>query len=810
MKSFLNANLLRRVSTPVEAPSTSRTPGSGHRRTPSSPLPAGPGDLKTRSSGASRFSLVPRSMSLPNIFGSKARSDSLAAMSMPKTAPASLVTGSAEVAVTRAQALDVGRTLAARLPADEESTARFMKESETVGKALALLCGDGAEAGLSGERQAAEMRWAATNLRMLAMELRMDPQSGLAKLDPGIPNQLDAFARQMDAHVQVRRDHEQANPQSAQQVFYAKSIATESALHAIDAELARPDHLTVDQRMLFLNARSQLQRRVRDFRAEADTRPLRADETDALMGCSGTDKGLRGAPSEAALRADIQQGADFLSNMPRLPTSDPRIREEGMMQIYLEALYARSGAAQPDLTAALHHGRMAALNGQPWNPIFKEVGYATESGREISVRSEIVPQSRLHSTFGDLGDGGLNCHMTQAYRHAVNASVTRLKMPDGSTAFEGIRHGTLTPYDISGSRLKKMTDAELSRMVSDLLPAGNRSGTVDETVARIRSDKSYRYECADRMREAGASSRAKDLATMALVKDEAKLAAALAGEPVRLDITSISLLTPDLLRSLGAKGKSKGINERLMLQDQLKAWDGLNGPQTLKVKDGQGREREVTVDVRVNAFNFGVNGLAFNKSKLPLLTGWGRSDERNTQSMQSLLGDASKGPDGALGGQVGAWLAKNPDHPDAAHVRTLGTQVRQIWNDKSYRGSGSEPYKLVKRLAVLNSMMGEDVFFNCKSGKDRTGQGDVEAKLLAVQIEDEGKVPEPQAAASSREKANMFRMATQGGNFEYQKLNTGAAGFKLAGVSSLAGQLADVNVSAHFKYFRGISRYFGS
>ncbi|MET0383414.1 MAG: inositol phosphate phosphatase SopB [Burkholderiaceae bacterium] len=751
-----------------------------------------------------------RSLSLPLRLSAK-----------PTRISMNMVGDSEEVATTRAEAMSLGRSIVERLPADEASSALFVRQNTTIANALELLGGDGGTLLESPDGGRASLQAAITDLKQLAAELGLDPSKGIGALDGEMRQIVDDFAQQMQAHLTAYQAHRSANPNpfSARQVFHAKSIATESAIHVIDLQLADASELTQDQQTMFRNARGQLRSRMLEFRDEPDTQPLRNREIRRLMGSDGIDKGLNKCAATSVLQG-LGKDPDFLDpeRMPPLPKSDPGVREEGMMQLYLQALFKKSGLAPPDLPTALHHGRMAALNSQPWHVIDKTVPYIDRSGRTIDVKSTIVPQSRLHSTFKDMGGGGLNCHMTTEFRHAVNLAVNRLEVPNKQgrlrKRFQAIRHGTLTAYDISGSHLKTMSDAELHKLIVNLLPLSKWEPRGENTLARMRDDKKYRNECADLMRAAAADRRAKDIATAALVNDPEKLKAALKGRPVELSLTSISLLTPDVFRSLLAKGKSKGVNERRMWEDQLGAWERLQqGEQMLMVDAPDGRTVPVQVRIRVDAFNFGVNRIAFHtqNAQLARLTGWAKSDEQNAKAMSTLLGDAAHDPDAALGGQVGRWLERNDAITgDARHVRTLARQIQRLWNDKSYRSGKTEPYKLVKRLAVLGSMIGLDICINCKSAKDRSAQCLSEAELLALQIDLDDEIPEPDADASPRTKANLFEMSTQGGNFELQQLNTGAAGFKLVGVPALSEQLASDDARTYFKYFRGLSKYFGS
>jgi hypothetical protein len=104
---------------------------------------------------------------------------------------------------------------------------------------------------------------------------------------------------------------------------------------------------------------------------------------------------------------------------------------------------------------------------------------------------------------------------------------------------------------------------------------------------------------------------------------------------------------------------------------------------------------------------------------------------------------------------------------------------------------GNEPYKLVSRLAVITDLMGDIPLWNCKSGKDRTGQMDVEAKFLFAKIMLTGVVPEPDADLTEEDVRLLRQIALNGGNHEVQMQNTGMAGFKLGNVRANYGRMGD-------------------
>ena len=379
---------------------------------------------------------------------------------------------------------------------------------------------------------------------------------------------------------------------------------------------------------------------------------------------------------------------------------------------------------------------------------------------------------------------------------------------------------------------------------------------IDKIQELIRTKKSAADEIASAMRTAASAKMAKELAVAALVSDPDKLQAALDGEVVDLNLSSISLLTPDRVRPFYRGPKS---NEREMLRRQTEALQSLSGEQkNLQVRDASGDLRTVVVNCKVRTFNFGVNEGAVSK---PLhiipqdtpgwgkLMGWSYAMERNNPELKTLLGDRKSD---RLGGEVldklntfqkkymrlksalAALERASQDDSIAAlreaaiprferecaaieqrltALRYAAEGAKTIWREGSYNKGGQDPYKMVSRLGMVINAMGETLAFNCKSGKDRTGQLDAELKYLsALALNDDGQevyskeLPRPGELATPelRQMRSDFTLGT--GNLEMQRLNTGLAGFKLdtKEVPGLANYIAGPEMEA---MYRGGSNY---
>ncbi|MFT0893299.1 inositol phosphate phosphatase SopB [Pseudochelatococcus sp. G4_1912] len=499
-----------------------------------------------------------------------------------------------------------------------------------------------------------------------------------------------------------------------------------------------------------------------------------------------------------------------------------QVFNDGIMHTITSVITPQSGIMLPSPVAPNRLGKNIQQERTGAAPIFNSL---TDSARE-----------NIHA-FPDLIDtegrqNGVNSHRSMAYRHAPHLANTVLKAEDGSVLFSATRHATLSAYGISSDALENMSSPELEAMVQDLLHEDHwiiddqSTLSVTSTALRIKTDKHYRKECVALMREAAAFNRAKDVVrTTVAANPQLFLAAKQAAEngtSVSMNINHISLLTPDYARlalaRIGVIGASE--NEYDMTQEQYHAWDKIrnNGqPIKLMLNDGD-QPIEISVKVHINDFNFGVNQIGYALGS----AFWSKEVlTRNHNAMLSMFGERANNRSANIGGQVGDWLEQNPsaDPTKKRLIATLADQISDIWHDKSFKSAGTEPYKLVSRIAVLTHMIGNYADFNCKSGKDRTGELDVEAKYLAAQMDATGIVPTPDAERSLEERANFFRIAIEGGNHEMQQYSTGIAGYKIFGFKPLLEAISlNSEESGHgwqhkgesIRWFQGLSQSEGS
>ena len=548
----------------------------------------------------------------------------------------------------------------------------------------------------------------------------------------------------------------------------------------------------------------------------------------------------------AALRAGWRSAGP--GQAAPLPVAHPKVGQARMLQEFIRFRLGEAQARTPNLKRLFRTAKNQVINDQPWGEIRNRVRTSMpgEPDRSVAVDSRIVPGGAFAKHFAeDYPSNGVNCADRTQYKHVPNLAQTSLTNGSGEVLFSGFRHGVLDPYNIDAEYLASLPDPALRTMIADLLardvPAdGAREAFVEGQLAQIRSDPKAAERAAETMRAQASRVMASEMAVAALAADPEKLREALDGETVDVALSSISVLTPDSLRSLA--GSARG-DERAMLNHQTQGLGQLaeRNPVELRVRDDDGALRTVTVNVRLRQFNFGVNAGAVGRTRVgPVsipsqtpgwknLMGWGFAMERNNPQLERLFGEANVGE---LGGDVGdrlflmrheaqriagdlddteAYIAMH-DGEDTSdldeeaatqraelasmnkRIETLDSAARQakaIWANDDYRAGGGDPYKMVSRLALVGHLMGETPLFNCKSGKDRTGQLDAEVKFLAAAADESGgRVPPADESMEAwRPVRNEFVFNT--GNLEMQRLNTGLPGYKLTGVPGLANVIRD-------------------
>ncbi|GIW23238.1 MAG: hypothetical protein KatS3mg068_2245 [Candidatus Sericytochromatia bacterium] len=601
------------------------------------------------------------------------------------------------------------------------------------------------------------------------------------------------------------------NPTSMKEIANAKKLWVQSAIDLIDEKIKNNNNLNQEQLKPLMEAKNLLLQRREEFnQVKDDTIITGKDKIKDLMGNKKAGYfAKKGAINKT--KNELQEGNIrlFSKNLP----------EQEILKLVLKDAFKKAGIETEKLKDELHKKHVSILNNMDWKPIQKEIKIPIGNGKLETFKSTITPAAHIgeknSKTFENYNGKGISCATSWEKEKAVNLATTEFKDSKGNTLFKALRHGINSAFGIK--------------------------------------DKVQR--------EQANLNRATEIIKAAIASDPDKLDKAIKEGKIELNLNSISLVTPDEfrpLKNLFSRAIKKD-NEKAMLKEQIEAWNKLDGKEnTIKIKDKSGNEHEVKVKTNILAFNFGVNAGGVGKLSR-IIGGWGNSDIINSQSMNKLFGLSNKQLKEALeanemlkileetgmgtisnqeyentksnltklapvykefGGVVGKKLKelddklKNATGEEAEQIKQkmdiieqLSNQIKEIWDNKSYKKSGHDPYKMVSRLAVLTNYLDDTVAFNCKSGKDRTGELDVEAKFLAFMINKNGKVPSYNKELTDDEKKIFREIALNSGNLEMQKYNVSAGGFKLEGVDAITERLGGKEAK---EVHRGLSKHFES
>ena len=412
------------------------------------------------------------------------------------------------------------------------------------------------------------------------------------------------------------------------------------------------------------------------------------------------------------------------------------------------------------MVSQLKAGYRQVLNERPW-PLVSKTFVTSVGNRPVEMTSTIAPAAQLghspESPRGPIADGypqgvhGYMCHSADS-KHAVNLAVSSLTVRDSGgepkLAFCGVRHSVHCAWEIrndqerSAANVRRAEEAVIAAFMAKYdVPANHEALPEPGEDGTINMD---------------------------------------------MNMTSVALLTPDKTRHVLYKGSSS--DERDMLMGQTAAWESVQRTGVTFRYNG----RQIHIRPKLLTFNFGVNeGAVKSYGKLApnFLGGWDRSKAMNKVAFEALTQD------------VMAFINdKTKDSNVKAAAFTLYNQCRSILLLRRERSDSHDAYKAAARIAVLSQLIGKVPCWNCKSGKDRTGEMDVECKFLSALIARGENIPEPGARLTDEQKGLFRAIALQSGNFEIQKMNVGVAGFKSGSVESIEERLGG---KAYHAFHRG-------
>jgi phosphatidylinositol-4,5-bisphosphate 4-phosphatase len=202
--------------------------------------------------------------------------------------------------------------------------------------------------------------------------------------------------------------------------------------------------------------------------------------------------------------------------------------------------------------------------------------------------------------------------------------------------------------------------------------------------------------------------------------------------------------------------------------------------------------RSVMAKFDIIAMNFGVNAQGFKfaqDNREPLA----RLEERKNQFVKDATAQTVKLREDALAAalpQVGMGrsrdrLAAKVVYPPEYYelTRQVGL-VEELWTRIKTGQGDTSSYEMSSQILNLGNLIGSNAHFNCKSGKDRTGLQDSEAKFMAQELyqASTAKDLKPYKIASTEPERTekLQTMLFAAGNLEMQQYNTGGQGYKIA------------------------------
>ncbi|MFA5880281.1 MAG: inositol phosphate phosphatase SopB [Candidatus Margulisiibacteriota bacterium] len=426
------------------------------------------------------------------------------------------------------------------------------------------------------------------------------------------------------------------------------------------------------------------------------------------------------------------------------------------------------------------------LNGESWQLIEADLPLKFQDGVE-----------NLHITQKPT-NSGVCALATKEVSQSINTWDYAADGENGP-AISGIRHGVHCAYGLTSKYLAALTDTELTGLindllfsenkipdpdfiasVNDLLPVGSRD--IKSICENIRVDQEFCHSALAIMRRQANFNRALDWGKAALLNHIARQPQVweqiAAGQPIDLTIMEMSLLTPDVFRHCFKHGHAS--DERMLLEEQAQAYQDIlayfrdpNHKVTIKNQDGA--EHHVSLDLKIINFNFGVNSGAFN-------FGLAKSYQEENFNEKS-FGFLKERVAGVLQ-SLNQEIMIQPENQSLSQLKvlieTLWQQITNLYDAyKKSVSAGVEPFKLTIRIGYLAYLLGMVPSHHCKDGTDRTSQYLAELVNLAATVSHDFVrgmvfVPQPEHPYD----ANLSRIILGMGNHQVQAHNFGVSGYK--------------------------------
>ena len=422
---------------------------------------------------------------------------------------------------------------------------------------------------------------------------------------------------------------------------------------------------------------------------------------------------------------------------------------------------------------------------------------------------------------------GVGAHNRKQVDHVNNLWKTELHNSEDKVLFSAFRHGVLSSFNLTKKKIFASSRAELhSVIITDEVTdnynkiATKRASYVQDLTRSEILQKLLSYRAfPTTMGEAynhfmedlvsAASKTAKDNMKNELLVTAWKNSNGpdhAGAEPMPLNILSIDLLTPeDLKKTLHVASKDKATpREMVEAQEDLfrEIRDENKGKGSCEI---QTEACNVSVSPNILSCCYGVNDLAVGATTgasglqafVPIhaqsindpisqsISSMAKiiPSGKDSNEWKTAASDDNKSLDGIALRKI-RLLQESTDVADkkkADLMVALIGQINHINENKLYQKLDNDGYKMVTRLAYLGYLLDCTVFFNCKSGKDRTAFMDAEVKAFAARVAITGKLPE---VGEKLEDADMKTLVgdfhLKSGGLEVQRSCVGVPGGKVS------------------------------
>lgn len=355
-------------------------------------------------------------------------------------------------------------------------------------------------------------------------------------------------------------------------------------------------------------------------------------------------------------------------------------------------------------------------------------------------RFEVIKQAGRAGAVSKYGE------LAAQYRSRVpNGWLTALYAEDGEQLFQAFRSAALTYYGIDDPAARREATLEAAELLFEAI------------VLKALHEK----PSSERLR-------------------------VLTGE----DVLRGGIVALDLQTWVAKKSQPQEFDiERTIIDEQRVALQAQAQRRVMRIHGIEGEPIVIRVEYDYFPFNFPVHEKCFTER-----VGWEQEvHARNQTSMARLLGgicsglvSKQSGIDERRSGRIGQALAN----------------VRESYEKLGSVAARQSPYTINAQLANLAFLAGHTVHFNCRSGKDRSGFLDAEAKLHALEL--------AEGRSAGVDDNLPFKLIYGGGSPKIQELNTGALGSRLSPFSPdlrtddpLLGRVGIEN----WEVFKGLSDY---